>query len=146
MLLPISKFLAPVLYKKCEEVEVFDKELTKLVMDMKDTMIKNGGIGLAAPQVGVSKRVIIVTSVTNKDIMAVINPVITWQGCQNEKGQEGCLSFPGKSKSMWRPTMIEVEGYNLSGQKVQFKVEGFQARIFCHEIDHLNGICRVGGK
>lgn len=127
----------PILYKKCRMVEKFDENLSNLIDDMLETMKHEDGVGLAAPQVGILKRVLVI-NVGDGDI-ELINPVIVeTKGEQRE--QEGCLSFPGEFGTTLRPMYVAVEGKNRKGETVKYTGEGLKARAFCHEIDHLDGI------
>jgi peptide deformylase len=133
---------APILKIVCKKVTEFDKELKNLVADMIDTMKAFRGVGLAAPQIGVDKRVIVVQ--TTKGILAYVNPVIVWQSEDIREGTEGCLSYPGVWKEIERPHNIIVRGYDLNGNPGEHGYHDIEARIFCHEIDHLDGLCKVG--
>lgn len=127
----------PILRKRCREVEVFDEKLYKLLDDMKDTLEHSDGVGLAAPQVGILKRVIIVEY--EDFFLELVNPVITKQS-GSQIGPEGCLSVPDKSCKVERPNRLTCEYQDRYGNKKRITVEDFVARIFCHEIDHLDGI------
>jgi peptide deformylase len=140
----IFKFAAPVLKKKCTDVIEFNDDLISIIQDMKDTMIANNGIGLAAPQIGITQNIIIVTNTQTNEIFEVINPVITYESIITATLKEGCLSYPRKYKEIKRPIEIEVKGFNKFGREVEYNIKDLQARIFCHEIDHLNGKCKVG--
>ncbi len=121
----------------CKEVTSFNAHLHQLLDDMKDTMIDADGVGLAAPQVGVIKRAIVFLN--GEEIMEMINPVITSQSgsCIDN---EGCLSVPNVSGKVDRPTQITVDYQTRYGEKKTMVVNGFTARIICHETDHLNGV------
>jgi len=138
MIKEIKKYPDPILRKKCEEVKEVNEEIKKLVDDMIETMEKNDGVGLAAPQVGVSKRVIVVE--TEKGPEGFINPKILKKTKETEIDWEGCLSVPGIFLKIKRWKGIEVEALNQRGEKVRVKAVGLVARIFQDEIDHLNGI------
>ena len=126
------------LRKKSREVEVVDDKIRQLVNDMIETMHKFDGLGLAAPQVGILKRVIVIDLYDDNGPMALINPVII-----KEKGtqivEEGCLSFPNKFAKVERPEQMIVEGLNVNGEKVKVRGKGLLAQALAHEIDHLNG-------
>ncbi len=140
-ILNIKKFNEPVLRKKCEEINKIDKETEDFIVDMAQTMVKKDGVGLAAPQVGVSKRVIVVmTDLAGQRIFEMVNPKIIKKSKETEFGKEGCLSFPGIFLKIKRMKEIEVKGLDIKGRKIQLKAEGFLARVFQHEIDHLDGI------
>jgi len=122
-------------------VKKIDKEIRKLLVDMTQTMERNNGIGLAAPQVGVLKRIIVVkTDIEGQRFFELINPKILEKSKETEIGEEGCLSFPGFFLKIKRPKEIEVEGEDINGEKINFKAKGLFARVLCHEIDHLDGI------
>lgn len=127
----------PILAKKCREVDKFDERLWTLLDDMKDTLFDANGAGLAAPQVAVLKRVALVD--TEDGFYELINPVIkSMKGEQT--GLEGCLSVKGKYGTVTRANDITVIAQDRYGKKHTYKVSGFTARAFQHEIDHLDGI------
>lgn len=137
MIRDILKFGDPLLREKCAEVTEFDKELGKLLDDMYETMQDADGIGLAAPQVGVLKRVVVID--TGKGRIELVNPVITaFWGSQHEP--EGCLSCMGKRGIVKRPAHVRVKAQNRHGKPIKLRGRELLARAFCHEIDHLNGI------
>ena len=132
----------PALLEAAKPVEVFDEDLTRLVADMHQTMIKAEGVGLAAPQIAVSKRICIVDVTVGEDpdqLYILINPEIV-ETSGSQKGEEGCLSFPDIVTVVDRPTYVKIRTRNLAGDVVEVEAEGFLARAFCHEIDHLNGV------
>lgn len=137
MIRGILKFGDPVLREKCVEVTRFDAELGELLDDMYETMTDADGIGLAAPQIGVLKRVVVI-DVGNGRI-ELVNPVITtmW-GRQFEP--EGCLSCEGKRGIVQRPGHVRVKAFDRFGKPVKYRGKELLARAFSHEIDHLNGI------
>ena len=125
---------------ECAKVLKVNGEILDLIDDMMDTLYEGTGIGLAAPQIGVLKRVILIDLGDEKEEpIIVINPKITAQS-GNEKDYEGCLSYLGHEGEVFRPTNVTVEGINIKGKPVTHKAEGLLARAFCHEIDHLDGI------
>ena len=127
----------PILAKKCREVDKFDERLWTLLDDMKDTLFDANGAGLAAPQVAVLKRVALVD--TEDGFYELINPVIkSMKGEQT--GLEGCLSVKGKYGTVTRANEVTVIAQDRYGKKHTYKVSGFTARAFQHEIDHLDGI------
>jgi len=128
-----------ILRKKAEQVGVIDKKILKLIKDMEKSMKDEKGVGLAAPQVGVSKRVIIILF-DGKMAIPMINPEITSHSDKTEYGEEGCLSLPGKWGQVERYREILVQFKDWKGEKRALKLEGFNARIVQHEIDHLDGI------
>lgn len=137
-ILKIKKYPDPILRKKCQEVKEVTEEIKKLIEDMIETMEKNDGVGLAAPQVGVSKRVIIVE--TEKGPVGFINPKILKKTKETKIDWEGCLSIPSVFLKIKRWKGIEVEALDQRGEKVLVKAVGLVASIFQDEIDHLNGI------
>jgi peptide deformylase len=140
---------APTLRRKARKVTDFGPELQTLVDDMIDTMRDAPGVGLAAPQVDVPLRVIVVEYTEGEDdedqevkprLYTVVNPEITRFSSDSETGTEGCLSIPGFAGDVDRPLAITVKGFNRRGQPVKIKAEGWLARIFQHEVDHLDGV------
>lgn len=132
----------PILRKKAKEVTGFDKKLQVLAEDMIETMHDADGVGLAAPQIGLLKKVIVVDLYDEEGPMVMINPTITQEsGCQIE--EEGCLSLPGKHGFVERPTQIKVKYQNLSGKNQELTATDLLARVICHEVDHLNGILYI---
>ena len=133
----------PILRKRCREVEVFDDKLAKLLDDMKETLDKADGVGLAAPQVGILKRVVIVEF--EDFFLEMVNPVIVEQS-GSQIVQEACLSVPNRSCDVERPNRLVCEYQTRKGAKKKITVEDFIARIFCHEIDHLDGVLFIDRK
>ena len=126
-----------VLRKKSKEVKKIDDKILTLLKDMAETMYKAGGVGLAAPQVGILKRVVVID--TGDGLLELINPVITsTTGEQIEV--EGCLSVPGLYAEVKRPAEVEVEALNAKGENITIKGKELLAVALCHEIDHLDGI------
>lgn len=141
MILEIKKFNDSVLRKKAKKIGNIDQETKQLAVNMAQTMKKGEGIGLAAPQVGILKRVITIeTDYRNRGILALINPKIIKKSREKEKDTEGCLSFPGIYIELKRAKKIEVKAKNINGEKIKFSAEGLLARAIQHEIDHLDGI------
>lgn len=133
----VVKLGDPVLTKKCRTVEVFDEKLSSLIDDMFETMYASEGVGLAGPQVGLLKRVVVID--VGDGPMELVNPEITLaEGEQRE--QEGCLSLPGKYGITVRPKKVQVKAQDRNGKWQVFTGEDLKARCFCHEIDHLDGI------
>ena len=133
----IVKHGDPVLRKISRTVLKFDERLHTLLDDMKDTMYEADGVGLAAPQVGILRRVCIVD--IGEGLIELVNPVIIEaDGEQNET--EGCLSLPGNYKTTSRPERVKVRAQNRVGETFTVEGEGLLARAFCHEIDHLDGV------
>lgn len=132
-----------ILKKKSREVEVIDDRIKELIEDMVETMHKYDGVGLAAVQVGILKRIIVIDIYDeNTPIVKLVNPVMVKQKGEKEL-EEGCLSFPNKFAKVKRPTEVVVEGLNENGEKVRIKAKDLLAQALCHEIDHLNGITFV---
>jgi len=136
----------PVLRRKARKITRFDKDLLALVQDMVETMREAPGVGLAAPQIGVSERLIVVEYGSEEDenapkkLYAVINPEIIETSEEMVDGIEACLSVPQLVGEVSRHEKITIKGFNRHGKPIKFKVEGWMARIFQHEIDHLEGI------
>ncbi len=130
------------LNKKSREVTAFDEKLKTLVEDMKDTLTRERGVGLAAPQVGVLRRVFIVdfSETEEHDYVEFINPEIVKTKGKNTDYQEGCLSFPGRLFVVERPDYVKIRAYNVEGELFEMELEEFLARAIMHENDHLNGI------
>lgn len=130
----------PILRKTSRQVTEFNDRLFDLLDDMKETLYKSGGVGLAAPQVGVLRRVVVMdVSEDRSDYLELINPEITSvEGSQT--GTEGCLSLPGLCGVVTRPMVVKVKAQNREGKWCLYKGEGLKARCFCHELDHLDGI------
>ena len=127
----------PALHKVCKPMVNFDDRLFRLLADMKDTLIDSGGVGLAAPQVGILRRVVLVD--TGEEILELINPsLVAVDGEQT--GAEGCLSVPGKYGLVTRPYWAKVRAQDRNGNWFEVEGEELIARCFCHELDHLDGI------
>ena len=130
----------PILRKKSREVTEFNDRLFELLDDMKETMYHSGGVGLAGPQVGVLKRVVVMdVSEDRNEFIELINPEITYEEGE-QTGNEGCLSLPGLYGVVTRPNIVKVKAQNRDGKWCLYKGEQLKARFFCHEIDHLDGI------
>jgi peptide deformylase len=129
-----------VLRKICRTQMTFDQKLWSLLDDMAETMYKAEGVGLAAPQVGILRRVCVVD--VGDGLIELINPVIT-EKSGSQKGNEGCLSVPDRFEEVTRPNKVTVKAQNRMGENIEIKAEGFLARAFCHEIDHLDGILYI---
>lgn len=127
----------PTLRKKSRPVEIFDKRLHQLIDDMKETLLFANGAGLAAPQVGILRRVVIVEK--NNEMLELVNPeIISAEGVDD--GPEGCLSSPGEYGIVKRPLKVRVKAQDRNGSFFEVDGEEIVARCFCHEIDHLNGV------
>ena len=135
-----------VLRKNARKVTKFDDDLRTLIDDMVETMRDAPGVGLAAPQIGVLEQVVVIEYGDDEDeeapkkLYAVVNPEITRMSNEKEMGVEGCLSIPGIVGDVERSISIVVKGQNRNGQNVKYKLNGWIARIFQHEIDHLTGV------
>ena len=127
----------PALHKVCKPVEKFDAKLHTLLDDMQDTLIESGGVGLAAPQLGILRRVVLVD--TEEEILELINPTLVETDGEQE-GPEGCLSVPGKYGLVKRPYYAKVRAQDRNGDWYEAEGEELIARCFCHELDHLDGI------
>ena len=127
----------PCLHKVCRPVEKFDGRLHKLLDDMKETLEDAQGVGLAAPQVGILRRVIVVD--TGEEMLELVNPELLETSGEQE-GAEGCLSVPGKYGLVKRPMVAKVRAQDRDGNFFEVEGEELIARCFCHEIDHLDGI------
>ncbi|MBI4446939.1 MAG: peptide deformylase [Acidobacteria bacterium] len=142
MIRPILKYGAPELEKESLPVTDFNDQLRQLAQDMLETMYAAPGIGLAAPQIGINLRLIVIDLSSGEEKgsqIVMANPQILHQeGIQ--KGEEGCLSIPSFTAIVERPLKVRVEGQDLEGRRMQIDAEGLLSRAFCHEIDHIDGI------
>ncbi len=126
----------PVLSKPCRAVEKMDDRILTLLDDMADTLYESGGVGLAAPQVGVLRRAVVID--IGDGLIELLNPeIIHEEGTQTDG--EGCLSYPGKYGLVTRPNKVTVRAMNRDGETFEIEGEGLLARAFCHEVDHLDG-------
>ena len=125
-----------VLGKKCKEVTTMSPRTAVLIEDMIDTMYEANGVGLAAPQVGILKRLVVID--VGEGPLVLINPVIL-ETSGEQTGDEGCLSVPGKAGQVTRPNYVKVKALNENMEEMIYEGEGLLARAFCHEIDHLDG-------
>ena len=141
-LLEIKNCLDPVLRKLCRPIENIDEELITLAENMVETTLAAPGVGLAANQIGLPLRLFVVNIgvETDKDnLVTVVNPEITaMEG--GELGEEGCLSIPDVISEVNRASEVEIKGYDLDGNEVRYEAQGYLARAFQHEMDHLNGV------
>jgi len=142
MIRRILKFGAPELQRESEPVENFDRGLRELAQDMLETMYAAPGIGLAAPQVGVNLRLLVVDISAGEEKgnqIILVNPeILETEG--EQKGEEGCLSIPGFTAMVDRPRRIRVAGQDLRGEPFELEAEDLMARALCHEVDHLDGV------
>ena len=127
----------PALHKVCRPVEKFDGRLHRLLDDMAETLEQANGVGLAAPQVGILRRVVLVD--TGEEILELINPTLL-ETSGEQIGAEGCLSVPGKYGLVKRPNYAKVRAQGRNGNWYEAEGEELIARCFCHELDHLDGI------
>ena len=148
-ILNITLLPDPVLRRKAKKITVIDKDLQTLIDDMLDTLHDAPGVGLAAPQVAVSSRLIVIeygeedeegNETKPKKLYAVVNPEIVQASEETEVGIEGCLSIPNLVGEVERNLKITVKGLNRTGKPIKITAEGWLARIFQHEIDHLEGV------
>lgn len=133
----IVKLGDPILYKKSRVVDKFDEKLAILIDDMLETMYNDNGVGLAAVQVGILKRVVVID--IGEGPIELVNPEITFEEGE-QISQEGCLSLPGKWADTKRPQKVQVKAQDRNGKWQVFTGEDLKAKAFCHEIDHLDGI------
>ncbi len=124
------------LRKKSREVEKIDDRILTLLDDMAETMYDANGVGLAAPQVGILKRIVVID--VGDGLLELINPVITYKKGE-QINPEGCLSVPGKSGTVSRPEKVKVRALNRHGEEINIDADGLLAIALCHEIDHLSG-------
>ena len=130
-----------ILRKECKPVKEMTPRLKELIEDMFETMYETGGVGLAAPQVGILKQIVVI-DVEDGNQYVLINPEIT-ETEGEQTGPEGCLSVPGKSGTVTRPEKVTVKAYNEDMEPIELTGEGFLARAICHECDHLHGCLYV---
>ncbi|PPJ27396.1 peptide deformylase [Nocardia nova] len=135
---PVRLFGDPVLRARADEVDAFDRELEQLVTDLTDTMHASGGVGMAAPQIGVGLRVFVYD--TGDAAGHVVNPVFEVLGTDEQTGPEGCLSIPGLRYDVTRAHRVVARGVDRHGEPVKFEAEGLLARCVQHETDHLDGV------
>ena len=136
----VVKYGDPILRKKSRTVEVFDRRIATLVEDMFETMYKDNGVGLAAVQVGILKRIVVIDC--GDGPVELINPeIVKTEG--EQCGQEGCLSLPGRYETVRRPQKVQVKGQDRVGKWHVYTCEDLKARAFCHEIDHLDGVLLI---
>lgn len=136
----IRKMGDTILNKPCREVKEMTEKISILIDDMLETMYETNGVGLAAPQVGVLKRIVVIDVSPEEDVepIILINPVIL-ETSGEQRGYEGCLSVPGKSGMVTRPNYVKVKALDEDMEEVIYEGEGLLARAFCHEIEHLDG-------
>lgn len=127
----------PALAKTCRPVEKFDQKLHELLDDMKETLVQANGVGLAAPQIGILRRVVVVMDAED-NMVELVNPQII-ASAGEQTGLEGCLSVPGKYGVVTRPATATVRAQDRDGNFFEMSGEGIVARCFCHELEHLDG-------
>jgi len=145
MIRPILTYGAPELEEESHEVTDFNEELRQLAEDMLETMYSAPGVGLAAPQVGVNVRLVVVDPSAGEQEghqAVLVNPEVVERGGR-QKEEEGCLSFPGITATVDRPEHVRVKGQDLLGKTVELEAEGLMARALSHEIDHLDGVLLI---
>jgi peptide deformylase len=137
----VKHYPDPGLRKKAQEVSEIDDGIRAVVEDMFETMEQEGGVGLAAPQIGISNRIIVI-SIHERGFerLALINPVIMESSPERVASEEGCLSVPGIEAEVSRPERVVVQGTTKNGRVVEITTTGLLARVLQHEIDHLNGV------
>jgi len=148
MILSILNYKNPILRKKSEEIKEITPEIRRLALDMIETMIQNKGLGLAAPQVNESKRMIAVHLIKNRsskeradfEPKVLINPRIVAKSRETDMEEEGCLCAPGLFLKIKRAKGVSVEAKDIEGKEIEIEAEELPARILQHEIDHLNGV------
>ena len=128
----------PALHKVCRPVTQFDKRLHDLLDDLKETLAHANGAGLAAPQVGILRRCVVVVDEAG-EMLELVNPEILWRSEELQDGWEGCLSIPGRWGEVERPARVRVRAQDRNGETFEREGEGIVARCFCHELDHLDG-------
>jgi peptide deformylase len=131
----------PVLRRRADDVEAVDGEVRRLARAMFDTMYEADGVGLAAPQVGIGRRLIVVDP-REEGVApaAIVNPRVVEAGSERDRAEEGCLSIPGIREVVERAATVTVEGLDLEGRPVRLEASGLHARVLQHEIDHLDGV------
>ena len=137
MLRQILKKGDDMLTKKCHAVTKFDDKLARLLDDMTQTLAQSGGVGLAAPQIGICRRVVVVLD-DQENVIELVNPEIV-SSSGEQTGLEGCLSLPGRWGEVTRPMKVKVKAQDRNGNEFEVEDQGMVARCFCHEIDHLDG-------
>lgn len=129
-----------VLEKKCKPIKMMTPRTIELIEDMFDTLYESGGVGLAAPQVGILKRIVVID--IGEGPLLLINPEIV-ETSGSQTGSEGCLSLPGKAGQVTRPNYVKVKALDVNMEPVEYEGTELLARAFCHELDHLDGIMYV---
>lgn len=144
--LKLFEYPHPILKKKAEKVQKVDDELRKLLDDMLETMYASNGCGLAAPQIGVSKRIVVI-DIAHEDEeprpLYMVNPEIVWQSEEKEISEEGCLSVPGQRAEVERPAAVRIKYLDYDGKEQELEADDFLAVAAQHEIDHLDGVLYI---
>ncbi len=144
--LKLFEYPHPILKKKAEKVQKVDDELRKLLDDMLETMYASNGCGLAAPQIGVSKRIVVI-DIAHEDEepkpLYMVNPEIVWQSEEKEISEEGCLSVPGQRAEVERPAAVRIKYLDYDGKEQELEANDFLAVATQHEIDHLDGVLYI---
>ena len=136
----IRQFGDPILRTKARPVERFDGALREEIERMGRLMHESIGVGLAAPQAGVSHRLLVYRTEPDSPVQALVNPAIEWSSREKEWGEEGCLSLPGVHVEVERPVHVLVRGLDADGAPLVVEASGFEARVIQHEVDHLDGV------
>ena len=139
-IMPVIKMDNPLLHKKAKRLKNIDGSIQKLIDDMIETMHDVGGVGLAAPQVGVPLQVVVIQLPEEEDVITLINPELVKSSEESEIMVEGCLSLPGYRGDVKRSTAVTVKGRDSQGKLIRIKGEGLLAQALQHEIDHINGV------
>lgn len=145
-MLKIVEYPDPILLRQAEGVTTFDAELRSLVDAMAEAMYSSEGVGLAAPQVSRSQRVLLIDPSGGEEangLVVMINPRVTWRSPEQELGEEGCLSMPGVGLTVPRAISVDVEYHDVMGKPQKMPCTGFKARVVQHEVDHLDGVMMV---
>jgi peptide deformylase len=138
---PLTMMDNPVLHRKAKRVRTIDDSIQKLIDDMVDTMRDTGGVGLAAPQVGIPLQVVVI-EIPGEDVITLINPELVKSSGEQEM-VEGCLSLPGYRGEVKRWEAVTVKGRDRSGKAIRVKADGLLAHVLQHEIDHVNGVVYI---
>lgn len=138
---PLTMMDNPVLHRKAKRVRTIDDSIQKLIDDMVDTMRDTGGVGLAAPQVGIPLQVVVI-EIPGEDVITLINPELVKSSGEHEM-VEGCLSLPGYRGEVKRCEAVTVKGRDRSGKAIRIKADGLLAHVLQHEIDHVNGVVYI---
>jgi len=144
--LTLYEYPHPILKQKAQKVDVFDKQIQALLDDMLEMMYKCNGCGLAAPQVGISKRIVVIDIAKEDeepDPLYMVNPEIVWRSEEKEVCEEGCLSVPGMRAEVERPAEVKVKYIDYNGEEKELSAQDFLAVAVQHELDHLDGILYI---